>query len=81
MSALQIQQERERADLQNHKERVEWLSAPSPKWSCGTPVDVYMHRTLLTQSKDAIRFYEPRVAQRAIELAAKAAQGGQHGSR
>lgn len=75
MLALQIQQDRECADLQNHKERIEWLSAPSPKWSCGTPVDGYMHRTLLTQSKDAIKFYEPRVAQRSTELAAQASKG------
>lgn len=60
MSALQIQQERDHADLQNHKERVEWLSAPSPKWSCGAPVDGFMQRTLLKQSKDAIEFYAQR---------------------
>ncbi|WP_148748194.1 hypothetical protein [Comamonas sp. Z1] len=65
MSALQIQQERERADLQNHKERVEWLSAASPEWSCGTPVDGFTQRTLLNQSKDAIKFYAQRAAQAA----------------
>lgn len=70
MSALQIQQERERADLQNHKERVEWLSAPNPKWADGTPVDGFTHRTLLNQSKVAIKFYAQRAAQ--------AAQGGEH---
>lgn len=52
--AEQIQHEREAIDLANHRQRVTWLSAPEPKWSCGTRVDSHTRHVLLLQSKAAI---------------------------
>lgn len=49
-TALQIYQERKQEDMKRHVERVEWLSQPSPKWSCGTPVDAFYRKVLLDQS-------------------------------
>lgn len=70
-AAAQIQCDREAADLANHRERIQWLSAPNPKWACGVPVDGFTRRTLLNQSKEAVRFYAQR---------AQADQkGGSHG--
>jgi hypothetical protein len=50
-----IQQAREAADLTNHQERLEWLSAERPTWACGTPVDSHMKHALLAQSLDFVR--------------------------
>jgi hypothetical protein len=53
-AAKHIQAERERDDLQNHNERVEWLSADAPRWSCGTMVDAHSRNVLLLQSRAAL---------------------------
>jgi hypothetical protein len=53
-AAKRIQQEREAEALANHRERVLWLTADAPKWACGTPVDAFMRRILLQQSRAAI---------------------------
>ena len=53
-TATQIQQEREAAYIANHRERLQWLEAPDPVWSCGTRVDAYTRRVLLNQSRAAI---------------------------
>lgn len=52
--AKEIQAQRERDDLENHKERVEWLSAGAPRWSCGTLVDAHSRNVLLLQSQQAL---------------------------
>lgn len=54
-AAKKMQQEREAADLQNHRERFEWLSATNPCWVCGEPVDSHTRNTLLLQSQEALR--------------------------
>jgi hypothetical protein len=58
--AQQIQHEREASDLENHRQRVTWLSAPEPKWSCGTRVDSHTRHVLLLQSKAAIEAHAQR---------------------
>lgn len=58
--AQQIQHEREASDRENHRQRVTWLSAPEPKWSCGTRVDSHTRHVLLLQSKAAIEGYAQR---------------------
>lgn len=62
MSALQIQQDREQADLANHRERLEWLSGESPRWACGELVDTYTSKVLLNQSRSYIRAHSERAA-------------------
>ncbi|MEM8519011.1 hypothetical protein [Janthinobacterium sp. CAN_S7] len=53
-AAKEIQTERFEADMQNHSERVEWLTSANPKWSCGTPIGEFDRRTLLCQSQEFI---------------------------
>lgn len=52
-AAASIQAAREQADLQNHRERLEWLEQPSPRWSCGALVDSHSRHVLLLQSRTA----------------------------
>jgi hypothetical protein len=52
--AQQTQAERERMNLENHRERVEWLSADAPRWACGTLVDAHSRHVLLQQSRAAL---------------------------
>lgn len=54
-AAKKIQQDRETANLQNHRERLVWLSSAKPCWSCGGPVDAHTKNTLLVQSREALR--------------------------
>jgi hypothetical protein len=49
-----LQQEREAADLENHRARLAWLSAERPRWNCGALVDAHSRHVLTLQSKDAI---------------------------
>lgn len=53
--AKQIQQERNDANLKNHRERVVWLSGERPCWADGEPVDCHTRHVLLLQSQDALR--------------------------
>ena len=50
-AAQRLQQEREAANLANHRERLAWLSGDRPTWSCGTPVDAHTRHALLAQSR------------------------------
>lgn len=50
-SAKALQEQRDAADLANHRERIVWLSALEPKWACGTRVDTHMRNVLLKQSQ------------------------------
>lgn len=54
MTAKQLQADRDAVNLQNHRERLVWLTADAPKWSCGEPVDSHTRNTLLVQSKAAL---------------------------
>ena len=53
-TAAAIQQARELADLQNHRDRIVWLSVDGPTWACGERVDAYTRSALLIQSRAAI---------------------------
>lgn len=52
--AAEIQREREAVNLQNHRERVEWLSSERPRWACGELVDAHSRHVLLLQSQEAL---------------------------
>lgn len=54
-AAKKIQQERDAANMQNHRERIEWLSQDRPCWACGEPVDAHSRHVLLLQSQEALR--------------------------
>jgi hypothetical protein len=53
--AKAIQQKRDEAEIQNHKERVAWLSQGNPSWSCGTAVTASDQTMLLLQSRQVLR--------------------------
>lgn len=55
-AAQQLQADRNAAELANHRERLVWLNAPNPKWSCGTSVDAHIKNAMLLQSKAAVDF-------------------------
>jgi hypothetical protein len=52
--AALLQQARVAADLANHRERLLWLAADRPRWSCGTPVDAHTRNVLRLQSVAAL---------------------------
>ncbi|KPV08913.1 hypothetical protein APR50_10610 [Variovorax paradoxus] len=52
--AAALQAAREAADLANHRERLVWLSAERPRWSCGALVDCHTRNVLLQQSRAAL---------------------------
>lgn len=58
-AAARIQQEREAADLANHIERIQWLEAERPVYSCGTPVDTHTRNALLLQSRTFVANRKP----------------------
>jgi len=59
-AAAAIQAERDRADLLNHRERIEWLTSSAPRWFCGTPVDAHSRHVLLLQSRAALAAAEAK---------------------
>lgn len=57
-SAMQIEAQRRAESLARHKERIEWLSLPSPKWADGVPVAKSDIQQLLRQSREIVAFHE-----------------------
>ncbi len=54
-NAKQMADDQRAADKVHHLARVEWLTPPGPKWSCGTPVAESDRRVLLRQSVDYLK--------------------------
>lgn len=52
--AKELQAARDASEIENHRARVVWLSAPSPKWADGVPVDAGTRHALLVQSRAAL---------------------------
>lgn len=52
--AAKYHQDRVAAEMANHAERIEWLSADAPRWSCGELVCAHMRNALLAQSRAAL---------------------------
>lgn len=51
MTAFEIQVA---ADRKHHAERIDWLTAPNPTWSCGTPVNKSDIESMLRVSRECL---------------------------
>jgi len=56
-----IQAARDLEDFNRATENIEWLSGPSPKFSCGTPVSSYDCESLLKLNKATAETLKPKV--------------------
>lgn len=53
-SAAALEKKRVQESLARHTDRIEWLSAPNPEWSDGTPVSSADRSMLLRQSRGVL---------------------------
>lgn len=54
MTAQEIFDGQKEADRRHHRERIEWLSEPQPKYADGVPVSKYDIHKFMMQSKSAL---------------------------
>jgi hypothetical protein len=57
--AFELQAARVSESMANHRERIEWLSEPDPRWRDGTPVDSATRAKLFRQSQAVLSGEEP----------------------
>jgi hypothetical protein len=54
-TAALVQRDREAADLENHRDRLAWITGDRPRWADGEPVDAHTRHVLALQSRAAIQ--------------------------